>query len=91
MCIFVIMSKHAVYACRHFTLTFALTSGMWEFYLFFRLVMTHEYKDNHLFSISAPQHIAAHDVDEVGLWVQLTHQLAEPPPEPGHKGLKHII
>lgn len=43
-----------------------------------------DYKDSYLFSISAPQHIAAHDVDEVGLRVQLTHQSAEPPPEPGH-------
>lgn len=45
-----------------------------------------EYKDDYLFSISAPQHIAAHDVYEVGLRVQLTHQPAEPPPEPGHTG-----
>lgn len=41
-------------------------------------------KDHYLFSISAAQHVAAHDVDEVGLWVQLAHQPAESPPEPGH-------
>lgn len=42
--------------------------------------------DDYLFSISAPQHIAAHDVDEVGLRVQLAHQPTEPPPEPGRTG-----
>ena len=40
----------------------------------------------YLFSVSAAQHVAAHDVHEVGLGVQFTHQPAEPPPESGHMG-----
>lgn len=43
-------------------------------------------KESYLFSISTSQDVAAHNVDEVGLGIQLTHQPAEPPPEPGHTG-----
>lgn len=50
------------------------------------LVLEDTSKDSYLFSISTSQHIAAHNVDEVGLWVQLAHQPAESPPEPGHTG-----
>lgn len=80
MCVFVIVSKQAVYARRQFKHKISV----WESSLF--PVVFHDHKDTYLFSIGAPQHIAAHDVDEVGLRVQLAHQPTEPPPEPGHAG-----
>ena len=48
----------------------------------FVLEACHDNKDNYLFSISAPQHIAAHDVDDVWFWVDFAHEAAKPPPEP---------
>lgn len=35
----------------------------------------------HLLSIGVSQDVAPHDVDQVGFWVDLTHEATEPPPE----------
>lgn len=37
----------------------------------------------HLLAIVVSKHIAAHDVNDVRLWVQLAHQMAQPLPETG--------
>lgn len=37
----------------------------------------------YLLSVGVPQDVTSHDVDEVGLGVQLAHEAAESLPEPG--------
>lgn len=48
-------------------------------------VMEWQTRLSYLLSIGTSQHVAAHDVDEVGLRVQFTHQSAQSTPEPGQK------
>lgn len=40
----------------------------------------------YLLPIGVPQNVAAHDVDDVRLWVHFTHQAAQPLPEAGGEG-----
>lgn len=35
-----------------------------------------------LLSVGVPQDVTSHNVDQVGLWVDFTHETTEPPPEP---------
>ena len=43
----------------------------------------------YLLPIGVPQNVAAHDVDDVWLWVHFAHQAAQPLPEAGEGGARH--
>lgn len=37
---------------------------------------------SHLLSVGVSQNVAPHDVDQVGFWVDFTHEATQSPPEP---------
>ncbi len=45
----------------------------------------------YLLSVGVAQDIASHYVDEVGLWVDFTHEATKPPPESEQKQRRKMI
>lgn len=38
-----------------------------------------------LLSVGVAEDVTSHDVDQVGFWVDFTHEATEPPPESEHR------